>query len=93
MESLKLNNHFTVYHEDGYTCYKYYNTIICKVNDDECILNSGNWRTNSTKKFINRILNYHNFNVQIFQKNFNWYTKYSNRVCDFIDNIIIFKEL
>ena len=77
--------------EEGEKCVKYHNTIVFKTNFEKnlIILNSGGWRTVTTKLRINQALNQFNLDYGVFQKNYEWFVKnYKNsEVVPFLDGI------
>lgn len=55
---------------------KYYNTVIVKIENDVITLNSGGFRTNSTKKRMNEVLE--PIGYRVIQKNNVWYIKHDS---------------
>lgn len=48
-------------------------TCIAEVTDDKISLNTGGYRTVTTKSRLNALLRLTNRNLSIFQKNYTWY--------------------
>jgi len=57
----------------GYTCINYRGTDVVKFNQDEIILNTGGWRTFTTKLRMNQAAHQFNLGYSVFQKNYEWY--------------------
>lgn len=62
-----------VYDEGGWTCVKYWDTIVVKFNEDQIILNSGGWETLTTKKRINQASNSYNLDFHLWQEKSQWF--------------------
>lgn len=78
--------------ENGYTIVRYHNTDVVKFNDKEIILNSGGWRTNTTKTRMDQTRNQFNLPFAVFQKNYEWYVHTKNGIVDYFDGMIIKNE-
>ena len=48
-------------------------TCIAEVTDDKILLNTGGWRSVTTKSRLNALLRLANANLRIYQKDFTWY--------------------
>jgi hypothetical protein len=59
--------------EQGYTNIIYHNTIVVKFNEKEIILNSGGFRTATTKTRMNQASNQFRLGFDVYQKDFEWY--------------------
>ena len=78
-----------VYNKNGFFCVKYHSTEIIKFNKDMIILNSGGWYTNTTKNRINQTCNQYDLCLNVFQKAYDWFVEYNNKIIPFKDNMII----
>jgi len=58
---------------NGMTCVKYHDTDVVKFNNDKIILNSGGWKTNTTKLRMNQASRQFRLDFQVYQTDFNWY--------------------
>jgi hypothetical protein len=73
-QTMEIGKHRTsVYTEDGWTKVVYHSTCVIKWNDKEIILNSGGWRTLTTKARINQASNQFGLGIKVFQKNDEWF--------------------
>ena len=66
----------TIYHEGNHTCVKYHATDVVKFNDNEIILNSGGWHTNTTKMRMNQTSRQFGLRFNVYQKDFEWFVDY-----------------
>ena len=65
-----------------------HSTSVFKMYGDGIIeLNSGGWRTNTTKTAINRAFDLLNIPARLWQKNFEWYLTYDNMTIEFYDKM------
>lgn len=62
-----------VYDENGYTHVKYHQTNVVSFNEDEIILRSGGWQTNTTKLRINQTSNQFGLGIGIKQHKWQWF--------------------
>jgi hypothetical protein len=86
----------SVFSEDGYTKVVYHQTVVCKWNEQEIILDSGGWQTNTTKTRMNQASNQYALGFQVFQRDFDWFVAFydegyfnENAVIEFDDGMII----
>ena len=70
----------TVTTYDSYTCVQYHSTVVVKFNGREIILDSGGWRTNTTKTRMNQASREYGLGFYVFQDNFDWFVKLDD--CD-----------
>lgn len=54
---------------------KYVNTVVVYNTPSRVVLNTGGWKTNTTKTRMNQAANQYYLGYQVFQKNYNWYVK------------------
>jgi len=80
------NNTLMIHYKNGITTYRLHNTDIIKVNtcNGNITLNSGGWLTHTTKDRLNRFTP---CNIQVYQKNYQWYIKTPQGYFDFFDGI------
>jgi len=78
-----------VFKKEGYTCVQYWNTIVLKFNEKEIILDSGGYRTATTKLRINQASQEFNLGLNVSQKNFIWYVNFKGNTLEFRDNMKI----
>lgn len=65
-----IGNHKTKVFKDGegFTCVKYHDTVVFKTKGSKIVLNSGGWKTQTTKTRINQSLNTFGLPFHLFQK-------------------------
>jgi len=73
-------------YKSGKIIIKLYNTDIAIIDKDKIILNSGGYRTHTTKARINQFLP---SSISLFQKGYNWYIRQGQDVKDFFDGIVL----
>lgn len=81
-----------VYGENGYTCVRYHQTVVIKFNDKSIILNSGGWRSNTTKTRINQASNQFDLGVHVYQDNFQWLVLYNGVRHEFEDGMRLLRK-
>jgi hypothetical protein len=79
----------TVSSDSSYTRVTYHSTDIVRWNQDRIILNSGGWRTVTTKHKMNQAANQFNLGYQVFQDDFTWYVTFNNKTVPYKDGIIL----
>ena len=62
-----------IFVEDGITCIQYHDTVVVKFNAEKIILNSGGWRTSTTKARMNQASNQFDLGFMVYQKNHQWF--------------------
>lgn len=75
--------------EEAELCVQYHSTIVVKWNDEKIVLNSGGWRTNTTKARMNQASNEFRLGYQVYQKDYEWFVAYNGEVLKFEDNMVI----
>ena len=70
--------------------YIYHRTaIVKKLNDGTIKLNSGGWRTNTTKTAMNQASNNFNLGFGVFQKDYDWFVNWKGETLPFEDNMTL----
>ena len=87
----------TVRTEDGYTIVRYHNTDVVKFNSDEIVLNTGGWKTNTTKARMNQASNVYGLGYRVYQKDWEWFVEYrdnawNTRIVTFKGNTVTLKR-
>lgn len=73
-QNSKVGAHKTaVYHDGTHTCVVYHNTCVARFNSAEIILDSGGWRTVTTKARMNQASNQYGLGFSVYQKDHVWY--------------------
>lgn len=86
----KVGKHKTkVFEEEDYTIIKYHQTEVVKFNNNKIILNSGGYKTLTTKVRMNQASAEYNLGFEVFQKKNKWYINYKGKEIEFKDNIIL----
>ena len=70
--------------------YIYHKTAVVKVLCDGSIcLNSGGWRTNTTKTAMNQASNQDGLGFGVYQKNYEWFVSFGGQELPFSENMIL----
>jgi len=70
--------------------YVYHKTAVVTVLSDGGIkLNSGGWRTNTTKTAMNQASNQDGLGFQVYQRNYDWFVEYNGNTLPFTDNMVL----
>ena len=72
-KKVSLSKRDVVSHENGKVCVYLWGTRIAEVYDDAIVLNTGGYRSVTTKSRLNALLRLANANLRIYQKDFTWY--------------------
>ena len=73
----KIGKHATKIKDngDGLTV-KYHQTVIVTVTDTEIVLNTGGWKTYSTKTRMNQTSNQYDLGFQVYQSKREWFVDF-----------------
>ena len=77
--------------EDGYAKVVYHNTAVVAFNKKKVILDSGGWKTATTKTRMNQASRQFRLGYSIFQKNYEWWVEYKGKVAEFQDGIVLYR--
>ncbi len=79
---------------NGWTCVDYHATTVVKFNYEQITLNSGGWRTSTTKNRMNQISNQFDLGFYVYQKNFEWFVhiEITGERLSFYDGMIIKRD-
>ena len=85
-----IGNHKTTVFTDelGYTCVVYHQTCVVKWNADRIILNTGGYKTATTKARMNQTANQFGLGFQVYQQNHVWYVGYAGLALRFLGSVI-----
>lgn len=75
---LKRKTATRVYSDNGKTCVQYHNTIVIKWDENSITLDSGGWKTKTTKERINQASDTHELGIGVFQRKFEWFVIFRN---------------
>ena len=67
-----------------WTHVRYHDTDVVVFSKDAIFLNTGGWKTDTTKLRMNQASNQFNLGYQIVQHNFDWYVRYNGTEVPFI---------
>ena len=82
----------TVRTSDGKTVVKYHKTDVVKFDERRIILNSGGWRTVTTKTRMNQASAQFGLGYGVFQEKGLWYVENKGEVLDFFDNMTLGRQ-
>ena len=78
-----------IFTKENYIIVKLYNTEIVKFNSREIILDSGGYKTVTTKARMNQVSRENGFDISVGQVDRNWYVFKRQEVIEFHDGIVI----
>ena len=84
--------HTTVSNDDTHTIITYHSTQVVKFSSSEIILNTGGWRSDTTKTRMNQASSQFNLGYRVFQKEFTWYVNFAGKTYKFESNTIKLKR-
>ena len=67
----------TVTTDNGTTEIVYHSTKVVKFNNNTITLNTGGWKTNTTKNRMNQTSQQFDLGFNVYQKNWEWYLEYN----------------
>ena len=73
----------------GITRVQYHRTIVVKFDANEIILDTGGWRTVTTKLRMNQASNQFDLGYQVYQHDFNWFVVFKGRTRQFVDAFMV----
>lgn len=73
------------------TCVIYHDTTVVKFNDAQIVLESGGWRTATTKRRMNQASNVYGLGYQVYQKDKTWYVDYQGETLEFYDGMALIR--
>ncbi len=73
----------------GDTSVTYHGTAVVIFNSEEISLDSGGWRTSTTKNRMNQASNQFNLGFGVFQKNFEWFVDFNGETLEFKDGMVL----
>lgn len=75
------------HHSNGTIAVRYHSTDVVMFNDKTITLDSGRWRTATTKTRMNQASNQFGLGYYVFQKDFSWFVEYKGKTIDFQDHM------
>jgi len=78
----------TVAHVNGALVVTYHETPVVTVTREMITLDTGGFETATTKTRMNQASNQFDLGFKVFQKNFNWFVKFKDRIQQFHTDII-----
>lgn len=84
----KIGNHATnIRHENGKTILRYHSTDVVAVSGHNVTLDSGGWRSATTKTRMNQAANQWGLDFHVFQKNGEWFVMTEQATFPFYDGM------
>lgn len=77
---------------EGQTEVIYHETSVVSFDQNEIVLNSGGWRTNTTKLRMNQASNQFGLGYQVYQKNYEWFVDFKGETIEFHSGMILDRE-
>lgn len=78
--------------ENGMTNIIYHRTAVVSFDAEKIILNTGGYRTATTKTRMNQAANQFRLGFQVFQKDFDWYVIFKGEKIPFNDDRLTLKR-
>lgn len=79
----------TVSTSDGMTRVTFYHTDVVRFNAEKIILDSGGWKTATTKTRMNQASNQFDLGFSVFQKDHEWFVEVDGKPFVFVDGMEI----
>lgn len=73
----------------GFTEFYYHNTCIVRSEGSRVTLNSGGWRTATTRRAMNQASNEYHLGFGVYQKNHEWLVDFNGKTVPFYDGIVL----
>ena len=78
-----------VYLDAENTHVRYHSTVVVRFGKGTVELNSGGWRTRTTKMRMNQTSNQYDLGFQVFQNDSEWFVSFKGETLDFQDRMIL----
>lgn len=82
----------TVTTEGNQIAIRYHNTNVVKFSPNWIVLDSGGFRSATTKKRMNQTSQVYNLGYKVFQKNYNWFVDYQGKTIEYDNNQLILER-
>ena len=77
---------------NGKTIIRYHWTDVVSFDQNEIVLDHGNWKTNTTKTRMNQAANQYGLEYSVYQEDFSWFVSYRGKVYPFDEQTITLKR-
>ncbi len=68
---------------------RYHDTVVVSFNDKQITLNSGGWKTRTTKLRMNQTSNQYGLGFMVVQKHFEWQVLFQGETLDYTDGMVL----
>jgi hypothetical protein len=75
--------------QTGMTEIRYHNTVVVAFDANQIVLNSGRWRTATTKVRMNQASNQFGLGYWVYQQRGEWFVNHGKKVYDFYDGMTL----
>jgi len=82
-----------VFEQDGITYVRYHTTCVVVFDVMTIALDSGGWKTATTKNRMNQASNEFDLGFYVFQKHFDWFVEYQGETILFEDGMILTRRI
>ena len=79
----------TIRTESNITLVRYHSTDVVRFSPNWIVLDSGGYRTYTTKKRMNQTSQVYNLGYTVFQKNYDWFVDYKGKIIEYNTNQLI----
>lgn len=92
-QTTTIGNHKTrINKEENKIKVKYWDTNVVTFDDNEIVLNTGGWKSMTTKLRMNQTSNQFNLGFRVSQSKGVWYVSYNNQTTEFENDIFTIKR-
>ena len=79
----------TISTDDNITSIKYHNTDVVKFGPNWIVLNSGGYRSATTKRKMNQTSQVYDLGYKVYQKDYDWFVNYKGNIIEYNNNRLI----
>lgn len=83
----------TVATQGGVTRVTYHNTVVVAFSPTTILLDSGGWRTPTTKTRMNQTSKQFELGFTVYQRDFEWYVEFNGKEIEFTDRMVLERKV
>lgn len=76
-----------VFTQNNVTSVVYHNTAVVQFSPTKIVLDSGGYKTKTTKLRMNQTSNQYGLGFEVYQQNYEWFVKYRGKTLEFYDGM------
>ena len=73
----------------GMTCVTYHSTVVVAFDEETITLQSGGWRTATTKTRMNQASAQFGLGFTVYQEDFEWFVSHCQETVPFVDGMVL----